>query len=117
MSSKKFWKYLFKKSAKDRNKDNKFEAKIIERKASRSDDKTFCSSTQLKINESNDKLNEYSKTKRPTDEKEISKWNKFCKRMNGFRKGCLKLLCCCPQKTIHKSISHSSIDEEIDEII
>ena len=115
MSSKKFWKYLFKKSSKDRNKDNITEKKIIERKTSCSDDKPFCSSTQQNMNESIDALNQYSKTKRTTDEKEISKWNKFCKRMNGFRKGCLKLLCCCPQKTIHKSISHSSISEELDQ--
>jgi hypothetical protein len=109
MSSKIFCKYLFKKSAKDRNKDNIIETKIIEQKTSCSDDKTFCSSTQPKINESTDKTNEYSKTKRTTGEKEMSKWNKFCKRMNGFRKGSLKLLCCCPQKRIHKSISHSYI--------
>jgi hypothetical protein len=50
-------------------------------------------------------------------EKEMSKWNKFCKRMNGFRKGCLKLLCCCPQKKIHKSISHSSINQQLDQSI
>ncbi len=43
MSSKKFWKFLFKKSAKDRNKDNRIETKIIERKTSCSD-KTFCCS-------------------------------------------------------------------------
>jgi hypothetical protein len=73
MSSKTFWKYLFKKSAKDRNKDNKFDTKINERKTSCSDDKTFSSLTQLKINECNDKINEYSKTKKTTDEKEMSK--------------------------------------------
>ncbi len=117
MSSKKFWKHLFKKSAKDRNKDNKSETKIIERKTSCSDDKIFYSSTQSKINESNDRLNEYSKTKRTTDKKEMSKWDKFSKRMNGFRKLCLKLLCCCRQKRIHKSISHSSINEEMSERI
>ncbi len=78
MSSKKFSKFLFKKSAKDRNKDNKFETKIIVRKTSCSDDNTFCSSIQSNINESIDALNQYSKTKRTTDEKEISKWNKFC---------------------------------------
>ena len=114
MSSKTFWKYLFKKSAKDRNKDNKFDTKIIERKTSCSDDKIF-SSSQLKINECNHKINEYSKTKRTTDEKEMSKWNKFCKRMNGFRKGCLKLFCCYPQKRIHKSNSHSSINQQLDQ--
>jgi hypothetical protein len=37
--------------------------------------------------------------------------------MNGFRKGCLKLFCCCRQKRIHKSISHSSINEELDQSI
>ncbi len=42
MSSKKFCKFLFKNSAKDRNKDNKFETKIIERKTSCSNNKTFC---------------------------------------------------------------------------
>jgi hypothetical protein len=114
MSSKKFWKFLFKKSSKYRNKDNRIETKIIEQKTSCSDDKIFSSSTQPKTNESNDKLNEYSKTKRTTDEKEMSKLNKFCKRMNGFREGCLKLFCCCRQKTIHKSNSHSSINEELD---
>ncbi len=67
MSSKKFWKFLFKKSAKDRNKDNIIETKIIERKTSCSDDEIFYSSTQPNINQSNDKLNEYSKTKRKTD--------------------------------------------------
>ncbi len=46
MSSKKFWKFLFKKSAKDRNKDNKFETKRPKRKTSCSDDKTFSSSIQ-----------------------------------------------------------------------
>ncbi len=115
MSSKKFWKFLFKKSTKDRNEDNKFEVKIIERKTSCSDDKIFSSTTQPNINQSNDKLNEYSKTKRTTDEKEMSKWNKFCQRMNGFRKGCLKLFCCCRQKRIHKSFSHSSINEQLDQ--
>jgi hypothetical protein len=69
----------------------------------------------MNINESIDELNEYSKNKRTTDEKEMSKCNKFCKRMNGFRKLCLKLLCCCPQKRIHKSISHSSFNEELDQ--
>jgi hypothetical protein len=34
--------------------------------------------------------------------------------MNGFRKGCLKLLCC-PHKTIHKSNSHSSINQQLDQ--
>jgi hypothetical protein len=86
MSSKKFCKYLFKKSAKDRNEVNKFETKKIDRKTSCSNDKRFCSSTKPNINESIDGLNEYSKTKRTTDEKEMSKWNKFCKRMKGFRK-------------------------------
>ena len=85
MSSKKFSKFLFKKSAKDQNKDNKFETKINELKTSCSNIR-FCSSTKPNINESIDGLNEYSKTKRTTDEKEMSKWNKFCKRMKGFRK-------------------------------
>jgi hypothetical protein len=35
--------------------------------------------------------------------------------MNGFRKGCLKLFCCYPQKRIHKSNSHSSINEQLDQ--
>jgi hypothetical protein len=91
MSSKKFCKFFFKKSAKDRNEDNIIETKIIERKTSCSDN-TFYSSTKSNINESIDALNQYSKTKRTTDKKEVSKWNKFCKRMNGFRKGCLKFM-------------------------
>ncbi len=86
MSSKKFWKFLLKKSAKDRNKDNKFETKRPKRKTCCSDDKIFSSSIQPNINGSIDELSEYSKSKRTTDEKEMSKWNKFYKRMNVFRK-------------------------------
>ncbi len=77
MSSEKFWKFLFKKSSKDRNKDNIIEKKIIEIKTSCSDDKTFDSSTQLKPNESNDKINQYLKPKITTDEELNAKGKTF----------------------------------------
>ncbi len=56
MSSKKFSKFLFKKSAKDRNEDNRIETKIIKRKTICSDDNTFYSSKHSNINGSIDAL-------------------------------------------------------------